>query len=188
MWPELIGAGISLAGNIFSARDAERGQQEANLANASEADKNRAFQLYMSNTAHQREVKDLREAGLNPILSAKFGGASTPPGSMPVMQSTTSESAGIKAGTAKLLSDVRLTNELAKTEQSKQGLNNAQADSLRGSVTIGGVRVPISAVVDAVESAGKKLNSAKAVFNDVVNTVKRKTVGVARSGAVGLTY
>lgn len=38
------------------------------------------FQREMSNTAHQREVRDLREAGLNPILSAKYGGASTPSG------------------------------------------------------------------------------------------------------------
>lgn len=28
------------------------------------------FQLYTSNTSHQREVEDLKKAGLNPVLSA----------------------------------------------------------------------------------------------------------------------
>jgi len=44
----------------------------------------RRYATKMSNTAHQREVVDLRRAGLNPILGfAKGGGSSTPTPSVP---------------------------------------------------------------------------------------------------------
>lgn len=49
--------------------------------NANEAQKNRDFQLEMSNTAYQRAVEDLKKSGLSPLLAYQNGSASTPSGS-----------------------------------------------------------------------------------------------------------
>lgn len=72
--------GIAQANNAASAEQAriQRDWQEVQNAkamefNASEAAKNRDWQAMMSNTAHQREMKDLMAAGLNPVLSAMNG-------------------------------------------------------------------------------------------------------------------
>lgn len=51
----------------------ERQNSLAMQFNAQEAAKSRSWQEYMSNTAHQREIRDLKAAGLNPVLSAMGG-------------------------------------------------------------------------------------------------------------------
>lgn len=88
-----------------------------NQFNANQAAKQMAFQEQMSSTAHQREVKDLIAAGLNPVLSAN-GGASTPSGS-----SATADTSG---STAKLQLALQQMQAGVALEQTRQNIASAQ--------------------------------------------------------------
>lgn len=78
MFGEIISGLIGGASSMFGA-DASAKASERNTERQIEWEREKfAKETELANSAHQREVADLKSAGLNPILSADSSGASTP--------------------------------------------------------------------------------------------------------------
>lgn len=130
----VLGSVISTAGNIFSS------------------ERQMGFQEQMSNTAHQREVIDLREAGLNPILSAKYGGASTPSGagfdvgdlahSAMQVAKMEAETQNLRKQNEAIESQTALNKQLEKVAQADVGVRHATAKQIGANTAVTQTTLP----------------------------------------------
>ena len=109
-----IGAAGSITGSALSYKIAKE---------------NREWQERMSNTAYQRSMKDMRLAGLNPMLAYSQGPAGTPGGAVSTVDDPTASARDAlrqvqEAKTRK--ADRELAEEKLGTERAQQGALHAQ--------------------------------------------------------------
>lgn len=118
----------------FTGMAQAREANEASLASTREqmafqneqAKIQREWESGMSNTAHQREVEDLKKAGLNPVLSAGGGGASTPSATVPSGSSYQAQNelpGGYLGQISKVLDLVNTATSIQKESATAKNLN-----------------------------------------------------------------
>jgi len=169
-------------GDLLGGYMAYQGQKETNAANAEIAAQQMAFQERMSNTSYQRQVEDLKKAGINPMYGyMRASGASTPPGASYVAQNPAmsgvqafSLSAGAKSASAQAAKTAAETEVIEQTglAQAKANLEKTAADI--GLTTQQTAKVITDTELSAAQIATEKEKPAqvRAMIDQIVATTQ----------------
>lgn len=155
------GLGSALVSGVGSLIGGNRQNEQAQ--NSALAQMN--FQKEMSDTAHRREVVDLRAAGLNPILSARYGGASTPAGASWTPQNVLGHAVNSAVDT---YGRVQQAESTRRNTNIKEPLEKAADYVSKGIDTVSAIIPSVSAAVQsAVATALDKVDEVKGTALEV---------------------
>lgn len=159
-----LSAGSGLFGGLFGSSGANATNSAMMAFNQQEAQKNRDFQERMSSTAYQRAMADMRAAGLNPILAANLGGASSPGGGAASIGGLANPGSYLQEGitsAGKAVSNAAMTKATltqANKDQSQVDLNKATTDYTHSNEKLN-QQLEIKAVQDTATSAAQAANA-----------------------------
>nr|DAV43422.1 MAG TPA: minor capsid protein [Microviridae sp.] len=127
--------------------------------NSAEAQKNRDWQEMMSNTAYQRAMADMKAAGLNPILAANLGGASTPGGATGTISGASMGLQGASAASISALGNGVLGSNYSRSQNESWNMSQWQqiSEGFSNMISTGSsTPTKLKGVVDGVIDSAKK--------------------------------
>lgn len=150
---------------------ASSAQAHADWFNATEAAKQRDFTMAMSSTAHQREVRDLQLAGLNPALSA--GGSGAPMGSAAAASSSNALTGvfGSMASTA-----LKAIGDMAQTQLNNSTSMATNANSVNSQVFSTKVNANVATYAAKLQAqTNLSMNAATNAMNERIAQIQSLT-------------
>lgn len=164
----------AIGGGLLSFAGGER----RNKAQKQMSQDQMRFQERMSSSAYQRAMADMQKAGLNPILAGKYGGASTPQGSMPQIQDTVTPALNTALQVSQAGADIKLKEVNAQLQSTNEVL---RANLIPGSEAIARVTEQILALAESVigiigdDKAGydAKLEEASAALSSLFDKLDK---------------